>query len=293
VDAGSAGVDTFVLFDELVLKRCAVNCYAMLNVSAAGLATERWPENLDPALFSLTRIKECLEVWPGKIVALKIRMSREIVGASGYKPLDAALELAEDVGLPLVVHTPDPPGDAEDLVERLRAGDIYAHTYNPYGSNIFDSAGMVKKAFMRARQRGVVFDTSCAKRFYTFPILKAALEQGFAPSIISSDITAFNHCDPLSHGMAYAMTRFMAFGMPLPDVVRAATSTPAMVMKLKEHGDLSCGSVADVAVFREEEHPMLVKDYMGNTTTIEKWLVPQMTILKGKVVYRQLLFRNE
>lgn len=292
VDAGSAGVDSFALFNELVLKRARVNVYAMLNVSAAGLATESWHENLDPRLFSGAKVKDWLAACPGKITALKIRTSREIVGSLGYAPLDAALKLADEVGLPLVVHTPNPPGDAADLIDRLRPGDVYAHAFNPYGSNILDDSGRVKPAFHRAKRRGVVIDSSGAKRFYTFPILKAAMEQGFAPDVISSDITAFNQWDPFTHNMPYCMTCFMALGMSLPEVVRAATSTPGNVMSLKGHGDLSIGSVADVAVFREEENPILVKDYMGNSTRITKWLVPQMTVLRGKVAFRQLCFRS-
>lgn len=293
VDAGSTGVDTFAVFHDTVLRFSRAHTYAMLHVSAAGLPTERWHENVDPQYFDPERVCELIAEHPGKIVALKIRMSQNIVGSHGYKPLEAALVMAGKTNLPLVVHTPDPPNDAADLVSMLRPGDVYAHAYNPYGSTILSDSGVVKPAFYKARERGVIIDTSSARRFSSFPIVKAALEQGLPPDVISTDITAASQYNLHVHSMPYVMTYFMALGMPLPDVVRAATVTPAAVMGLAGRGGLTPGSVADVAIFRPEERPMVVKDYEGHSATITTWLVPQMTVLRGKVAFRHLCFRAE
>ena len=293
VDAGSTGVDTFSVFCGHVLRRSRAHTYAMLNVSAAGLPTECWHENVDPRHFAPERVRDLVAEHPGRIVALKIRMSREIVGPLGYKPLEAALDMAETMGLPLVVHTPNPPGDAEDLVAMLRSGDVYAHAYNPYGSTLLDASGAVKPAFRKARERGVIIDSSSARRFSSFPIVRAALEQDFAPDVISTDITAASQYNLHVHSMPYVMTYFLGLGMPLPEVVRAATAAPARVLGLTGRGTLAPGSVADVAIFRPEEHPMTVKDYEGNTAALTTWLVPQMTVLQGKVAFRHLCFRTE
>jgi predicted amidohydrolase len=45
-----------------------------------------------------------------------------------------------------------------------------------------------------------------------------------------------------------------------------------------------------VAVFRLRQKDALIKDYFGNPLQIHEWLVPQMTILDGKIAYRQIDF---
>lgn len=292
VDAGSTGVDTFAAFGRSVFP-AAVACFALMNVSSVGIPTEHWPENIDPQYFSPQQTRELMETFPGKIRGLKIRMSRSIAGSLELKPLAAALAMGDELGLPVIVHTSDPPRSAEGLVSMLRPGDVYAHCFNPSGSTMLDGNGRVKEEFYTARERGVIFDTSCARVHSAFPMVKAALDQGFYPDVLSTDLFSLSVYNPFVYGLPYVMTFFMAMGMDIVSAIRCATQSPASAMGLDGFGTLATNSRADVAIFRMEEKNMRVKDYYGNTTAVSQWLVPQLTVVKGKIAYRQMLFRAE
>lgn len=293
VDAGSTGVDTFAAFGRSVMAAATPSCFALVNVSPVGIPTEHWPECIDPRFFSVQQIRELMEAFPGKIKGLKIRMSRSIAKELEFKPIEAAIAMGESLGLPVAVHTSDPPRSAEDLVSVLRPGDIYAHCFNPHGSTILDGNNKVKAAFHAAREKGVVFDTSSARVHSSFPMVKAVLEQGFGPDVLSSDLFSLSVYHPFLYGLPYVMTYFMAMGMDLVSAIRCATEAPARVMGLEGLGSLAPGARADVAVFRMEEQVTRVKDYHGNTTTVAQWLVPQLTVVRGRVVFRQMRFRTE
>ncbi len=293
VDAGSAGVDNFAAFARSALAAATPACFALINASPVGIPTEHWPECIDPRYFSTRLTREMMEAFPGTIKGIKIRMSRDIARDLELKPLEAALAMGETLGLPVVVHTSDPPRSAEDLVAMLRPGDVYAHCFNPNGDTILDGNGKVKRAFYRARERGVILDTSSARIHSSFPMVKALLDQGFYPDVLSSDLMRESVYHPFLYGLPYVMTYFMAMGMDLVTAVRCATQAPAEAMNLEGFGTLSPGSRADVAVFRLEEQVTRVKDFHGNTATVSQWLVPQMTVVRGRVVYRQMRFRRE
>ena len=293
VDGGSAGVDGFEGFARNTLARARTNAYCLLNVSPVGIPTERWAENIDPKYFDPNHVSELVAAYPGYIKGLKIRMSQHIAGDLGYKPLEAAVKLAEKVGLPLAVHTSNPPGDSQELVNLLRSGDIYAHCFNPHGSTVLDEAGKIKPAFIKARERGVIFDTSSARIHSSFPMVKSVIEQGFLPDVLSTDLVNFTQFNTFVYGLPFIMTYYMAAGMPLTDAVAAATSTPARVMNLEGLGSLAVGRQADITVFKLQDHPINAKDYYGNTMPISSWLVPQYTVLKGKTAFRQMCFRTE
>ncbi len=78
-------------------------------------------------------MEELITKYADEIRGIKVRISRSIVGDLGIAPLEHALELGERWKLPVCVHTTDPPVRAEEIVSRLRPGDIYSHMYTIKG----------------------------------------------------------------------------------------------------------------------------------------------------------------
>jgi dihydroorotase len=60
------------------------------------------------------------------------------------------------------------------------------------------------------------------------------------------------------------MSKFLYLGMPLPEIVRAVTATPAGVLKRPDLADLSIGTTGDVTVMRIEEGQFTFEDVSGN-----------------------------
>ncbi len=294
VDPGTAGFVNFKTLVDTCIDPALVKCFACLHVNPCGIPTLLWHESQDPEYFDLEKMRECIARYPNLIKAIKIRMGTEEVAGLGFKPMEEALKIGDALGLPLVVHTSNPPGTAEDLVDMFRPGDIYAHVFNPRGNTFLDGNGRVKPAFRKARERGVVFDSSSARGHSSFPNVKAALEQDFPPDVLSTDLVGFSAYNPHVHSLAFIMTYFMAMGMTLENAVARATVNAAKALKLPDPiGAITEGGTADIAVFKFVEKPLTVRDLYGNPLKIVDWLVPQMTVADGRIVYRQIDFRHD
>ncbi|MPN35734.1 Deacetylase [bioreactor metagenome] len=117
-----------------------------------------------------------------------------------------------------------------------------------------------------------------------------AIAEGFLPDIISTDETTRSMYVSPTHSLPYVMSKYLALGMPFSDILRAATATPARLYGFDKAGTLEDGAWADIAVLRLEEKENTFRDSQGNTFRGSRLLVPQMTVKRGAIVYRQVDF---
>ncbi|MPM89482.1 Deacetylase [bioreactor metagenome] len=119
---------------------------------------------------------------------------------------------------------------------------------------------------------------------------KQAITEGFLPDTISTDETSRSMYVPPVHSLPYVMSKFLALGMPFADIFRATAFTPAKLYGFDKMGTLAEGAWADIAVFRVEEKEREFLDTHGNALSGSCLLVPQMTVKRGMIVYRQSEF---
>lgn len=291
VDGGSCGTANFTAFARSVVPVNRMRIFSLLNVCPAGLATSRHHEQADPKYYDEAKMKDLFDRHAGLLLGLKIRQSKDIVGELGLKPLEATLAIAQRLNCPVVVHTTNPPVAAEKIADILRKGDVYCHVHQGTGENILDGQGKVKQAFFAAQNRGVLFDAANGRNHFLFPLAKQAIREKFYPDIISSDITANTVFGDYVYGLPYVLTKYLTLGMELKTVIAACTSVPAdWLGQSGKIGTLAPGAFADVAIFRRGSKPITIKDNFGNAVLAENCLVPQATILDGKIVFRQIDF---
>jgi predicted amidohydrolase len=291
VDAGSAGTDAFGVFLRAIVQTARIRVLCQLNLSSAGQITEAHPECLDPKHFQPQRIAALVAKYPNLIRGLKIRCGAEVVGEFGLGALTAALEVAGSVGLPLTVHTTNPPCDMGELAAMLRTGDVFCHCFHGKGNTLVGADGRVKPQVRGARSRGVLFDTADARTNHSYPVIAAALADGFKPDIISTDITNSSLFGNMVFGLPVVLSRYLQHGLSLADVIRAATATPARALGLAGTlGTLVPGAQADVAVFALRTRDIRLTNLAGEEMTVSRHLVPQMTVSDGEVVFRQVDF---
>ncbi|MCO5065273.1 MAG: amidohydrolase family protein [Rhizobiaceae bacterium] len=291
LDAGSTGVDAAESFIKGVALQSRMRILSLLNVSSEGLTTSLHTEDLDPTKFDKGRLKEFFARYPETVKGLKIRCGAEMVGALGLRPLAKAVELADELRCNLTVHITNPPCDPGDLVELLRAGDVACHVYHGLGYTILDGDGRVKPKIRAARERGVLFDTADGQKNHSQAVAQRAIADGFLPDIISTDLVKSGLFRDISFGLPLTMSRYMAHGISLLEVVRACTATPARVLGLGDGaGTLAPGAVADVAIFAVDLSGRSLTNALGETMTLPQMLLPQMTIREGDIVFRQLSF---
>ena len=292
VDQGSAGVASQKVFRSGILDRTALRSFAFLNCCPAGLATARYLENVNPSVFDPQAIRDVFDRHGDIFRGLKIRQSIEIAGDLGLKPLERCIQIADDLGVPVVVHTTDSAGDIEDLANMLRSGDVFSHVFHGRGQTILDGNGVIRPAVLRARERGVLFDSADGRLHYGLRVIRRALEQGFMPDTISTDLTRVSMLVPPVFGLPFVMSKYLALGMRLEDVVRAVTQTPVRALNLDRDApeSLSPGACADVAVFKLKDVSRTITDQAGETLEIPRLLVPQMTYREGRALYRNMEF---
>jgi predicted amidohydrolase len=145
-----------------------------------------------------------------------------------------------------------------------------------------------------ARRRGVVFDAANGVSHHSNIVAKAALADGFLPDIISSDIT-LKGCfkKPVMFSLPYVMSKFLALGLTIQQVIAAVTTVPAGLLgEERELGSLSVGSCADIFVLRviRPKTPEMFGDIFGDFVCGNQLLKTEMTVREGMIVYRQIDF---
>lgn len=291
VDAGSTGVDNYEQFRSRI-SASPVRTFALLNVSSRGLETLKHHEDMEPEHFDGDRIRKFFTYYADQLIGIKLRISKEIVGELKGKPLLRAIEIAETIGCRVEVHTTNPAIPAGKLATILRPGDIYAHVYQGRGDTILEDDGQLKAEILSARKRGVMFDAANGGNHFAFSIAGPAIEQGFLPDIISTDLTTLSLFQPPQvFSLPFVLSKYLAMGLSLESVFLASIQTPARLLgKERELGSLCYGTCADIAIHRLVECPVTFSDSLGQTLAGTKLLRTEMTVRGGETVFRQIDF---
>src|SRR6267143_611359 len=215
------------------------------------------------------------------IVGIKVRVGRNSSGTSGIVPLEIALEVAEEVGMPLMAHIDHPPPSYEEVVARLRPGDILTHAFRPFPNSPATAQGTVKKVVLEARERGVLFDIGHGKGSFAFKTARAMLANGFYPDTISSDVHVLCIDGP-AFDQVTTMSKFLCMGMPLADVVAASTVNAAMALRRPELGSLKPGSVGDATLISIAQGQFDYVDVVGEHLIGDRRIVSEGVVIGGR-----------
>ncbi len=291
VDCGSSGAATYegyrpALFSSRLTSR------AFLHVCSAGLATGQYHENPDPRHWDRKKIRRLFGEYPNELIGLKVRLGKEIVGSLGLSPLEEAIKLGDELGVPVMVHCSNPPSKMSDLLSLLRRGDTITHAFQDQGDSILDDRGRISDAANRARNRGVIFDVANANIHFSFAVARQALLEGFLPDTISTDLTTRSlYKRPAVFNLAFVLSKYLNLGMSLDQVIACGTSNPARILNCSGTlGQLKPGADADIAVFRLMEKETDFGDRKGEIVKGRILLKPMLTVKQGELVYRDMEF---
>ncbi len=282
VDMGTSGYANIRAFANSLASR-TIDAFAFLNISAMGQMGTGLNENLDPALVDESRIMDTASRYGTLVKGLKVRISRNIVGTFGIKPLEKAIDIAEKLSWPVCVHVTDPCVPMEDIADLLRPRDIICHMYHGKGWGILDD-GKVSDAMWKARERGIVFDAANGRTNFDFSVAEAAIRDGFLPQIISSDMTrATVNKGIIVRNLPFVMSKYLSLGMSLPEIVKAVSATPRSY--LDADSPISQSRNADIAIMKIVDRETVFRDSSGNCRKGNQILVPLMTIKNGDIVF--------
>jgi dihydroorotase len=272
VDAGSAGASTFPGFKRYVIDVSLTRVVAMLNLSALGMAQdsgfgdEAVGELEDIRWANVDRALEVARAYADVVTGVKIRMSRDLVGADAEhsrEVLRRARRVADGIGKPVMVHPGGSAISLEEILSHLVKGDIVTHVYHGRDEGVLDESGSIRPAVRAAVDRGVNFDVGHGRGSFTWQVARRAMDQGLLPGTISSDIHVWNIAGPV-YDLATTASKLLHLGLPLPDVVRRVTATPAACIGMDGVlGSLAPGALADLTLFRLAEGEWRLEDAVG------------------------------
>lgn len=288
VDAGSPGWKTFDLYKKQTIDASQTRVLAMLNIVGQGMAGGKYENDINE--MNPQKAAEMAKKYPNDIVGFKLAH----YNGRTWEPTDRLLEAGKLANLPVMVDfggaNPFLPLDSLFNV-KFRPGDIYTHAFGGNGStspngreSIVDvTTNKVKPYVIKAQNRGVIFDVGFGGSSFLFNQGKPAIESGFYPNSISTDLHTGSMNNAMKN-MPNIMSLFMAMGMDLQSVIKASTWNPAQEIKRPELGNLSIGSEADIAIFtvRNGDYGFYARD--GKITGKNR-LETEMTIRAGKIVY--------
>ncbi|RUL88309.1 amidohydrolase/deacetylase family metallohydrolase [Tautonia sociabilis] len=280
VDAGCAGWRNFEEFRRLVIDRSRTRVLAFLNIVGHGMRGRRYEGDLDD--MQPEPAAEMARRHPDLIVGIKTAhyMGRE------FTAVERAVEAGTLAGLPVMVDFgrvyPEKSLEAL-LTEKLRPGDIYTHVYSGLRGELTPD-GHANPALFEGRCRGILFDVGHGGGSFVWGVAVPIISEGFPPDTISTDL----HSASINEGMKdmlNVMSKFLALGMPLDEVILRSTWNSARAIGRERLGNLSVGAPADVAVLRLEEGNFGFLDSYNARLNGDRKLTCEMTLRDGKVVY--------
>jgi dihydroorotase len=285
VDTGSAGPGNFAGFRKHVIEPSRVRILPYLHVSFAGIYgfsnKVMVGEGHDIRLLAA---RDCLEVVERNrdiIVGIKVRIGRTASGTAGIVPLDVAEQVADQTGLPMMVHIDEPPPSYEAVVERLRPGDVLTHCYRPFPNAPVNGRGKVKPAVRAARERGVLFDIGHGMGSFGWGTARAMMDEGFPPDTISSDVHALCIDGP-AYDQVTTLSKFLTLGMPLADIIAASTVKPAQALGRSDLGVLKAGAAGDASVISIEDGEFSLEDVRGKVVKAGRRIFAKGAVIGGE-----------
>ena len=233
---------------------------------------------------------------PNRTAEIANEFPKEIVGIklahfNGYNwiPVDRVVEAGRLTNLPVMIDfggsDPELPLD-KLLLEKLRAGDIFTHTYAHVKGRtpIVDKNGKLREYVVEAQQKGIIFDVGHGGGSFLFEKAIPAVKQGLKPNSISTDL----HTGSMNGGMKNiinVMSKFLNMGIEIEEIIKLTTWNPAKYIKRTDLGHLSLGAEADITLLNLREGNFGFIDTQGKRMNGNNILECELTIKAGKIVY--------
>ena len=285
---------------------CFISAYLV-----GGLEGHLYPDLYGPGQLNVDHTVRAARENPDLVRGIKAHA--EIGGASrwGLEVIKIGKKIARGAGLPLYIHlgqlwpaadgvTINPDEVVRELVPLMDAGDVLAHPFTRHpGGFISAETGEVHPVVWAALERGVTVDVGHGSHF-SFDMARKVLAAGITPHTLGADMHGYNVRVPEAakdgaqraanpffgvapFNLTNAMTKLLALGMTLPQVLATVTSNPARMLRLDaEIGSLQAGREADVTVLEVLQGRFELADNSGVKVVAPEMIVPSFCLRAGR-----------
>jgi dihydroorotase len=291
VDAGSVGIANVGVFATHLIPKAKTRVICYVNVGTFAHTTPAAADVMRMEDIDRKAIASCVQANPGLIGGFKLRLVGPVVQERGEDVVRLSKQIADEHGLPLMVHIGDARHPDRDrageltrfLLKTLNAGDILTHLCTPNPGGVMDAreaAQSVVPEVEEARANGVLIDSALGRGNFGIEVARRQAELGIRPDTTSSDLTAGGRT--LGVGLLDSMAKFMSIGYSLSDVVRMTTANAARGIGLADRlGAIAVGREADLSIFDVVDGKWKFTDTVKQVFSGRQALVPVQTIRRG------------
>jgi dihydroorotase len=285
VDAGTGGADNIDAVAAIARGAPQVG-RCLVNIARTGVVTPTGElHDLNAADVAMARA--AVERNRDVVVGVKARLSDNVAGANDLEALRRAQEVATSFNLPVMIHIGQNYSPLRSLLALLKRGDIVTHVYAPGKNGILDDDKTLHPEIMAAHRRGVIFDFgNGVSDHFDWDTVEKATRQGLWPDTFSTDWNTKSKTTGVVD-LPNVMSKFIMFGMPLNQIIAAATVNAARCFPaFDDRGTLNVGAPADVAIMELREGAFEFLDNYNNKRVARQRLFPSEVVLNGKRVPR-------
>jgi dihydroorotase len=280
VDAGTFAYNETAGFRKFIVEPAQARVFGYVHL---------YPSNRNPSQDPLAYTRNMMDR-TGRtavenhdiILGVKLQVGSNMSGRYSFDLLKIARELCDKYQLPFMAHISSAPPETDQVMALMRPGDVVTHCFTGHTLRILDESGKIKPSVLDARKRGVLFDVGHGSGSFNFEIASKALEQGFLPDSISTDVYDRNVNGPV-YDMTTTMSKLLYLGMSFDEVLLRSTKNPSDVVdRVPGMGTLNVGGPADIALLALEEGNFKLVDSQRNTESANRRIVSHLTICRGK-----------
>ncbi|HEY8997154.1 MAG TPA: amidohydrolase/deacetylase family metallohydrolase [Edaphobacter sp.] len=280
-DAGSSGWRDFAEFRHRIIDSTKTRLFAFINIIGAGMQNADDVAEQNEHDMDLDSLSKTIEQNRDVIVGIKTAHWQQ----PNFISVQRAVEAGNRNHLPVMVDFGwfDNKSYQQMIQTILRPGDISTHVFR-MPAPLLTSDGKPAPYMLDARRRGIKFDVGHGGGSFNFALAEPMVKGGFAPDSISTDLHVGSATGVMLN-LPNVMSKILALGVPLAEVIRESTTNPATEIGHPELGQIAIGSVADVAVLRLDHGHFGYADLAGGKVDGTERIVPEMTIRAGKIVF--------
>ena len=309
LDQGGPSCMTLAGFRKFVAEPASTRVLCFLSAYlVGGLEGHLYPELYGPGQINVAATVKAARDNPDMVRGIKAHA--EIGGASrwGLEVIKLGKQIASEAGLPLYIHlgqlwptkdsaSIDPDEVVRAMVPLMEKGDVLAHPFTRHpGGFISAETGEVHPVVWAALERGVTVDVGHGSHF-SFDMARRTIGAGIRPTTLGADMHGYNVRIPENEddkrrnpffgvapfNLTNAMTKLLALGLPLDEVIATVTSRPAAMLGLADQiGALKPGMQADVSVLDMLEGQFELRDNSGETVISPVMLAPLFALKAGQ-----------
>jgi len=281
VDAGTTGWRTFPEFKAKVVDPSITRVLAWINIFETGFSSGSGFEP-DMGTVSVQKTAESIQKYSEYIVGTRVGHYK----GKSWLPFERASEAARIANVPLFVECHMPQYTLEQQLDHMRAGDIITHSFENVSERmtVVDEQGKVRPFVLDAQNRGVLFDVGHGGGGFWFNQAIPAYNQGLWPNSFGTD----EHRTSMNSGMKNmlnVMSKYMTFGMSIPEVIARGSWNAAKSIKREDLGNLSVGAVADIAVLSISNGKFGFVDSGQNRIEGDRKFEAELTVRAGRIVW--------